>query len=629
MRVALYLRRSTSDLQPDSLVAQRERLTAWSTEHGHVIVATFEDSASGRFVDGRDSFLDMIEVVKGGASFEAILVRDVARWSRAENIDLAGYYEFICRSHGVAVIYVDEPFAPDQSPYSLLQKHLKRAMVAEFSMERARMTIAMHARVVAMGFWPLGSPPFAMKRVLVDAASGAPIRDMALGEKKTLSTQRIKLAPGDPADVATVQTIFALYARGGRTLKEIADQLNRDGIPSSRGSVWCSPHVGYILHNEAYAGTLVYHVRGQDTPSALKSRKGSPNEKTIRCENAHEAIVTKDLWAAAQKKQELTTWRRTDLQVLDDLRHHMERWQITIDPDQLPSADELRKGFGSSDAEVIDERFRAAKARVREQLATQFQIDEVEEGLVVNRQLLVAFECSLPHARFGSLQFRFSLARHREEDVVLGLAFSPPPRVQHVETFFFRIPRNGNLRKDSNPPLAVGKVKTRLLRSSPETSLADHFVYCLRYRRGRAEKAFLDEARSHGPLLNLKAIAKALGWSLVTTSSMYRRLDRRGEMQGFTPPLRRIRVTCPHCGGTRMLLPRVVLALKTDVCFECLQDPVERTPNTHVGVCPLCGERRLRSLYERESRTADVNTLCAACESKVDLLRRRNTPPSV
>ena len=35
MRVALYLRRSTVDLQPDSLAAQEERLRSWVIEHNH------------------------------------------------------------------------------------------------------------------------------------------------------------------------------------------------------------------------------------------------------------------------------------------------------------------------------------------------------------------------------------------------------------------------------------------------------------------------------------------------------------------------------------------------------------------------------------------------------------------
>src|SRR5262245_10663640 len=139
MKVALYLRRSTIDLQPDSLIAQEELLRRFAMEEDHEVVRVYSDSASGRRVDGRDAFQRLICDVKRAPDFAAVLVRDVSRWSRAENTDEAGYYEFVCRTNGVQVIYVDESFGPDQSPYALLLKSVKRAMAAEFSLERARM----------------------------------------------------------------------------------------------------------------------------------------------------------------------------------------------------------------------------------------------------------------------------------------------------------------------------------------------------------------------------------------------------------------------------------------------------------------------------------------------------------
>jgi DNA invertase Pin-like site-specific DNA recombinase len=138
MRVALYVRRSTIDLQPDSLAAQEELLRAYAAARGHEVVRLYSDSASGRNIEKRDGFQQLINDVKRQPDFSAVLVRDVSRWSRAENPDEAGYYEFICRTNGVQVIYVDEAFAPDQSPYALRMKSVKRAMAAEFSLEKAR-----------------------------------------------------------------------------------------------------------------------------------------------------------------------------------------------------------------------------------------------------------------------------------------------------------------------------------------------------------------------------------------------------------------------------------------------------------------------------------------------------------
>ena len=116
MRVALYVRRSTIDLQPDSLAAQEERLRSHAAASGQEVVRIYSDSASGKRVEKRDGFQRLIDDVKRGPAFGAVLVRDVSRWSRAENSDEAGYYEFICRTNGVQVLHADESFGPEQSP---------------------------------------------------------------------------------------------------------------------------------------------------------------------------------------------------------------------------------------------------------------------------------------------------------------------------------------------------------------------------------------------------------------------------------------------------------------------------------------------------------------------------------
>ncbi|CAG0926538.1 Resolvase YneB [Planctomycetaceae bacterium] len=294
MRVALYVRRSTIDLQPDSLAAQEERLRSHAAAAGHEVVRVYSDSASGKRVEKRDAFQRLIEDVKRKPDFGAILVRDVSRWSRAENTDEAGYYEFICRSHGVQVLYVDESFGPEQSPYALLLKSVKRAMAAEFSLEKARVVRSSHSRLVRQGFWPSGSVPYAMKRVLVDDA-GNTLGTLVHGDHKALSNQRVKMAPGDPTQVAVVRRIFEEYA-AGTSVAGIATKLVADGIPSSRGTVWTPGTVSFVLQNEAYAGTVVHRFRNGETRSDLLNLRDGPSDRVFRCENAHPAIIEPSLW---------------------------------------------------------------------------------------------------------------------------------------------------------------------------------------------------------------------------------------------------------------------------------------------------------------------------------------------
>jgi DNA invertase Pin-like site-specific DNA recombinase len=125
-RAALYLRRSTNEeLQADSLVYQEEILRTYAKREKFIVDEShvYRESASGRSVDGREQFMRLIGIVRSGsADFDVILVRDVSRWDRFENIDESAYYDFLCFRHGVEVHYVDEDFRRDTSPMGGLMK---------------------------------------------------------------------------------------------------------------------------------------------------------------------------------------------------------------------------------------------------------------------------------------------------------------------------------------------------------------------------------------------------------------------------------------------------------------------------------------------------------------------------
>jgi DNA invertase Pin-like site-specific DNA recombinase len=56
------------------------------------------------------------DVTTGKADYEAILVRDVSRWGRFDNIDESAYYDFLCFRHGVEVVYWEKQLAMSTRP---------------------------------------------------------------------------------------------------------------------------------------------------------------------------------------------------------------------------------------------------------------------------------------------------------------------------------------------------------------------------------------------------------------------------------------------------------------------------------------------------------------------------------
>ncbi|MFM0492409.1 recombinase family protein, partial [Paraburkholderia graminis] len=66
----------------------------------------------------------LLDVENPKRKFSKVLVFDVSRWGRFQDIDEAAFYEYACRRAGVDVIYVAESFANDGSPATSVIKAL-------------------------------------------------------------------------------------------------------------------------------------------------------------------------------------------------------------------------------------------------------------------------------------------------------------------------------------------------------------------------------------------------------------------------------------------------------------------------------------------------------------------------
>ncbi len=91
------------------------------------------------------------DVTQKDCPFTAILVLDITRWGRFQDVDESAYYEYHCRKWGVEVLYVAEAFR-DERPLDSIMKQLKRAMAAEFSRELAVKCMAGILRAVTSGY---------------------------------------------------------------------------------------------------------------------------------------------------------------------------------------------------------------------------------------------------------------------------------------------------------------------------------------------------------------------------------------------------------------------------------------------------------------------------------------------
>ena len=88
IRAAQYVRMST-DHQEFSTANQVDVIRAFAERHDMEVVRTFEDAGrSGLTTEGRDAITQLLEMVRSGkADFDTILVNDVTRWGRFQDVD--------------------------------------------------------------------------------------------------------------------------------------------------------------------------------------------------------------------------------------------------------------------------------------------------------------------------------------------------------------------------------------------------------------------------------------------------------------------------------------------------------------------------------------------------------------
>jgi DNA invertase Pin-like site-specific DNA recombinase len=298
---AQYVRAST-DMQKYSGENQKFAIAAYAARRRIQIVRTYNDEArSGLDIEGRPALRQLIEDIQSGEiNFDLVLVYDVSRWGRFQNVDESAHYEYVCKRKGVSIAYCAEQFENDNSISTSLLKSIKRVMAGEYSRELSVKVFNGQSRIAAKGFH-IGSPPkYALRRWLVDS-KGLPKCELKPGERKNIHSDRTILVLGPSEEVETVRLIYGLLVDLRMRCKEIVTTLNNLNIPYLNDRPWSTNAVFSILRNEKYAGTNIYN--------RSSGKLGAPHKKTppnqwVRAPNAFEAIVPlKRFWAAQRQLQ--------------------------------------------------------------------------------------------------------------------------------------------------------------------------------------------------------------------------------------------------------------------------------------------------------------------------------------
>jgi DNA invertase Pin-like site-specific DNA recombinase len=294
---ALYVRASTEH-QNYSTQHQEATLREYAAQHEMEVVTVYRDQGrSGLTLDGREGLLQLLaDIQSGQASFEHVLVYDVSRWGRFQDVDESAYYEYACRRVGISVAYCAESFIDDGSPLAAVLKGLKRAMAAEYSRELSGKVFRAQCRLTMEGFKQGGTAGYGLRRVAVSSA-GDRKGILQKGERKNLPTDRVVYTKGPDNEVEVVKRIYAMYIDERMADVHIAARLNAEGVPYEHSSIWKGFHVKGILTNEKYAGVLVFN---RSTQRLRSSRRPNDQSKWVRLSGGFDSIVTLERFEEAR-----------------------------------------------------------------------------------------------------------------------------------------------------------------------------------------------------------------------------------------------------------------------------------------------------------------------------------------
>ncbi len=430
IRAVAYYRHSAQDKQKNSVEIQQDQIRKWAAANGVAIVREFADHGkSGLTADGRPAFTEMMEQVRSSHDFEQVLVLDVSRWGRFQDLDLSASYSAACKQHGKEVVYVNLGIENDGSPVYPLMVGFERWRSAQYSRELSDKVFKGCKKVAEQGYSSGGPAPFALQRLMVDEED-EPQQVLGPGEHKAISNFRVKLTPGEPHHVQVIQEVFHWFVEDGLDERQIAGRLNQRNLASPGGGMWSASSVRRVLKNRTYAGSVVYNR----TSSKLKGpRLRNPPAEWVVTDNAYEAIIPLEIFERVQARFAERKCRIGTPEMVERLRAIYARHGVLTD--QLIRADSDLRGLSAVHnrlggavgtlhqlyADVHDR----ARREVRDLITAQHAVVEAHQDLlIINRHISVCIQPSLPIRQDDAPSWLFKTDQRPVVDITIGVPLS-------------------------------------------------------------------------------------------------------------------------------------------------------------------------------------------------------------
>ena len=302
---ALYMRLSRDDEtfgDSVSIETQRTVLTQYVREHPefHVVSEFVDDGWSGTNFD-RPQFKRMMEEIEAG-NINCIISKDLSRFGR-EHIMMGYYLEFVFPKLKVRYIAVNDNEDTDRGLSDFVPfKNLINEFMAKDTSRKIkgafRAKFLNGERVNSMAPFGYQKHPDIKNKLMIDEETAWIVRKIFDLAFHGMGVRRIANALMD--EKVPCPGWFQ-YSRNGGCARFF------EGQPEEKRYVWSQAYLKNILKDETYIGNTI-HNRWGTVSYKNKRMVRTPDEKCLRIEGTHEAIVEADVFETVQ--QQIASRRR-------------------------------------------------------------------------------------------------------------------------------------------------------------------------------------------------------------------------------------------------------------------------------------------------------------------------------
>ena len=304
-KTGLYKRLSREDEKAGesmSIEHQGILLRQYAEEHGFEVVDEYaDDGYSGTNFD-RPEVQRMLDDAKSGR-IDTIIVKDLSRFGR-NYIEVGQYIDYIFPAYGIRFIAINDNVD---------------------TADRTSTAMDMMPIMNVFNEWHAANTSKKIRAVLQSSQRSGKYTNWGYPYGYKAGTDDNRTALIDETAAAVVRRIFDMRAQG-LSVKTITRALVDDGIPNpatyytrldgkkinKKFSPYWSPRtVMWILNNPIYIGTLTQH---KTTSVSYKNHKiiNIPENEQIVKENAHEAIISREIWEKVQTMNQSVSRGRMD-----------------------------------------------------------------------------------------------------------------------------------------------------------------------------------------------------------------------------------------------------------------------------------------------------------------------------